>query len=843
MDAPEAKILEERHEIISFADSLPIKAFIHRLGNVDRHWHQSLEFLLVLDGQVHIVTEGKHYHLEPDDVILINSNAVHELMSDDCVLIAVQIKLSKFDIPPEDAKNFYFHCNSAMKSNKSQFSRLKAIIAQLMKVGGNSDYANLFSQKSLAYAFLSELIAHFSADKTAGSAAQKREHIKNIERMSRILTYISDNSTRLFSLVELAEAEHLSVPYLSKFFEKNMGVGFLTYYTDVRLSNAVDALLKSELSIEEIAYSNGFTDSRAFVRAFKKKYGVLPSLYRRNGAEVKRLTEKNDGRINYLNLNSKNYLSLLAEYLPKNDISTAESLSDVAFVSSATIDCSKMARTTFKKTFLKFATVGRAKELLYSEIQQMLTEAQKEIGFEYLKFHGIFGDDCLVCKREKNGSLSFSFVMIDKILDFILSIGLRPLIQLSFTPQALSSSKEKVIFASPFNTSLPESMEEWLSLVNAFMRHIIGRYRNAEVEKWLFCFWNEPNTSYDVFNVGDDARFYEFYRATFMAVKSHNAKFLFGTPSLLLTMGIDYDWAEKFLDFAKNNSCPPDFINLHYYSNDFSEHFSEAGASLLFQYELSRDPDHFAQFLTKAHSFLAGAGLSRAPIYITEWNLTASHRNLLNDTVFKSCYLVRNLLNNIGDFDGLGYWSLTDFIEETQPPTDVFHGGMGHFTASGIKKPTYHAMQFLSRLGDFVLSQGNGFIVTRDEKAMQILTYNYEHFSDLFAMGEGFDMTNSERYTVFPKQNKLDVSIPVKMAGFRKVVVREYVVNRNCGSVFDKWCEMGCPTQLRKEDTRFLSGASQPSLNIYESDIAGEIFIYQAMLEPLEVRLAVVEME
>jgi len=308
-------------------------------------------------------------------------------------------------------------------------------------------------------------------------------------------------------------------------------------------------------------------------------------------------------------------------------------------------------------------------------------------------------------------------------------------------------------------------------------------------------------------------------------------------------MQIDYDWANDFFSFAKSNDCLPDFINLHYYSNDFSSHFDGSNVSMLFRYNLSSDPYHFDKFIVEVQSFLTGAGLSDRPIYITEWNLTASHRDLLNDTVFKSCYLARNLLNNTKGFDGLGYWSLTDFIEETQPPEDIFHGGMGHFTSNGIKKPTYYAMKFLSQLGNDILAQDNGFIITRKENIIQILTYNYEHFSDIYAMGESFDMTHNERYTVFLKQNKLDISIPIKITDFNKTTIREYVVNRQNGSVFDKWCQIGNPRELLPEDVRLLANISQPALNIYEIDIVDEHFVYQTILEPFEVRLAVIELK
>jgi mannose-6-phosphate isomerase-like protein (cupin superfamily) len=89
--------MEERHEIIHFKNDIPVKIFLHRLGDAARHWHQSLELLMIVYGKVVLLQDDRTFELEKDDLVLIGSNSIHELHSDDCVLVAVQLKLSKFD--------------------------------------------------------------------------------------------------------------------------------------------------------------------------------------------------------------------------------------------------------------------------------------------------------------------------------------------------------------------------------------------------------------------------------------------------------------------------------------------------------------------------------------------------------------------------------------------------------------------------------------------------------------------------------------------------------------------------------------------------------------------------
>lgn len=62
--------MEARHEIIPFDQGSPIRLFMHKLGDVARHWHESLELLFVLTGEVTVLTGDKQTTLQPDDILL-----------------------------------------------------------------------------------------------------------------------------------------------------------------------------------------------------------------------------------------------------------------------------------------------------------------------------------------------------------------------------------------------------------------------------------------------------------------------------------------------------------------------------------------------------------------------------------------------------------------------------------------------------------------------------------------------------------------------------------------------------------------------------------------------------
>ena len=74
--------MEERHELIEFPKNLHIKIFLHKIGSVTRHWHRSIELLFVLEGAAHVIMDEQSFSLAGGDILLINSNSIHALYSE-----------------------------------------------------------------------------------------------------------------------------------------------------------------------------------------------------------------------------------------------------------------------------------------------------------------------------------------------------------------------------------------------------------------------------------------------------------------------------------------------------------------------------------------------------------------------------------------------------------------------------------------------------------------------------------------------------------------------------------------------------------------------------------------
>src|SRR5581483_6686858 len=86
----------------------------------------------------------------------------------------------------------------------------------------------------------------------------------------------------------------------------------------------------------------------------------------------------------------------------------------------------------------------------------------------------------------------YSFHNIDRIYDFLRSIEMRPMVELSSMPQALASG-DKTVFHYHANVTPPKDYNAWGTLVSKLAQHWIDRYGAQEVSLWPIEVWNEPN--------------------------------------------------------------------------------------------------------------------------------------------------------------------------------------------------------------------------------------------------------------------------------------------------------------------------------------------------------------
>ena len=827
--------MDYTHQIINFGNTMPIKFFLDNKGTILPHWHQSVELLFVLSGNAEVTLKEKKFNLVEDDIILINCYDIHSVHSQKCVLAVFQINLSMFNEKVINEHSLRFHCNSSTTKDKTKFNQLKRILAQMIKANLEDGIYLEILTKSYSYRLLYELISVFGVEYTEGFNTSDRQH--NLNRLFEILDYININYKEKLSLKNVAETYFLSIPYLSKIFKKYIGINFSDYLNNIRLSHAVTDLIESEIPIETIASNNGFPNARAFVSSFKSKYDLLPSQYRKNKSSLETSTDTiKNGIIDYFTFEQHSYLAKLAKYLNKDSELTYSSLKKSQLIELGEINCEKKLKK-LSHNFKHITCVGKAKHILYKEIQDMLEIIQKDVKFKYIKFHGILDDDMMIYSENENGNVNLSFTYIDKVIDFLLSIDLKPLVELSFMPKDLARDLSHTMFENHSIISPPKDMVKWNYLIENLTKHLINRYGYSQVKTWPFSLWNEPDSPPSMFGFKDDSDFFELYKNTYKIVKEIIPDITFAGPSVMSETLVNNPWIKDFGDYCNQNNCHPDFFNFHFYPLESAPTIDEADLQQRPYLILNKSENILKETIAKINYTLEKFSFTDVPLFLTEWNSSVSHRDLLNDTAFKGSYLAKNILENYDELNSFGYWALSDFIEECNIPQDLFHGGLGLFTYNKIKKPPYYVLSMLNRLGDSLIASGDGYFITKQDYTYQIILYNYQHFSNLYASGELFDMTFTNRYTPFINTKIKKFVFTLCNLEFNEYVLKESIVNRTYGSCFDKWVDMGAYPLETSEEIQILSNLSNPMIKKQPIEINEGKYNFSTELEPHEVRL------
>ena len=820
--------MPQNYTIISFDEGSPLRCTMRRLGVIETHLHEFFELDMILSGSCQVTAGTETFTAGADDLFSVDARIPHAFVGTDCTLITIQFEQSYFERTLPEPKHPDFLCNSVLQEDSGAFDALRRLVARFVKNNAERQTGYELRNWAMIYEIMDVMYRNFRIEDS--EARNMRAH-RYTARMAEISRIISEDYQEDLTLSSLAGRVHLSAPYLSKFFEKQFGVSFLTYLTRVRLNHAVEQLLKGDDTIEMVSADAGFPNSHAFVQAFRKEYGVLPSVYRRQ-ARKKPAREPAA-----LPIEQHDYMAGLTKYLETpTDKAVRQSLSCQAAVSA------QKRISTLRHSWRTMIGASSASAILSSDVQQLLRRIQKDVGFQYIKFNGILSDDMHVCFEDADGKITCSFAYVDKVFDFLLSIGLRPFVQLSFMPESLAKSHRRLF---GYLVSEPASLDQWSDLVSALIRHLQERYGRAELRQWFFSVWHQPDTPAFMYGFSSDEAFYQLYRKTYTAVKGCDAELQFGAPSTYYLMQPDYrNWYIPFLQWCREQGCMPDFLNFIYYDLVINE--TESGQSAFgftMSMTLRESPDGFGSFVSRVRSERHQLGADAMPLFLTEWNNTPSQQDLLNDTCFKSCYIVRGILENYDRLDSFAYWSLTDWMGEAVQPKEMFFGGLGLFTANGIPKASYYAFTLLRQLGDTLLGRGDGWFATRDGDSYRIILYNYRHFSHLYAQGERFDMTFTERYTPFSPEQILDVHLRISDVEEGTYMVTETAVSRTSGSAFDQWAAMGAVELDDPAELDTLAARSVPAISKYTATAADGVLHLDAMLDMLEVRLISIRME
>lgn len=791
-------------------------------------FREELQILYVLRGTVSAEVGSKHNQLTYGGMLLIEPFIHHRIdcLSGSIVLLQVSRDMLQLTGSFQAGK---FKCFVADDSSgkKGEYDLLRMHFARLFKLysqDAGQDATRLIASTSQ---LLSVLVEHFA--NPAQNGLRSEEWDGNYDRYVRIMEFIHENWREPITIKQIAKREFLSEGYLSRFFKQHVGATLTEYLTELRLQNAARDLAGNKGSVTDVALANGFKSVNYFIETFKRQFGETPNQYRHHMQN--RMRNLQGMQVELSIQEGVNHLLQYAE-IEKLSTSVTAVPGEHRQITAHVDQDGKRLRHTWRKLL----NIGYARDGLLAEVQTQLRIAQEEVGFEYLRFHGILDDDMHIYHEDEQQKPFLDFSRVDLLLDFILSIGLKPYIELSYMP-ALLAQEEQHIFDRLSLLSMYRDEQKWRFLVCGLAQHCVERYGREQVRSWRITTIGNNLVSAGLLKQAD---FLEIYRTAYESVKSVDPLLLFGGPGGMASSIWDDQYIHEFLDYAVEHACVPDFISTQCYPHRSVEQDKDFLVFTRSQESaptvLSGDEHYTKTVLNDYHKLLKSHGLGHLKIWVEEWNSTLWQRDLSNDTCYKSSWLAANLCDTYDNAEAFGYWLLTDFIEERSAFGNVFHGGYGLFTYNSIPKSGWRALQLIRMLGDRLIAAGEGWMVTKSPDGIQIVLTHYCHYEKLYRFRYHRLTDAKEAYSVFVKKGMMNYT--VQLAGMTpgRYEIRKYSVSRMQGSPFDAWLEIGAPKYLRQNEIKYLKNASQPKYHIQTQEI-GERYLLESTLEPHEIQL------
>jgi beta-xylosidase/AraC-like DNA-binding protein len=552
-------------------------------------------------------------------------------------------------------------------------------------------------------------------------------------RRSLIEDYVFNNYVEPISLGDMAEALHLSEAYLSRLIKKMYGVGFSVMLKQVRLTQALNDLLYTNHSITRIAYDNGFSNSAYFTRVFKETYDKNPKEFR---------AEQSAGKVEDKAISHEE--EKLEKYLQ------GELSQDGYFKEEESSYINTSNAEDYNAAWSYLFNGGSALALLRSETQKNLIKLKSTLNFKYIRFWDIFAKEILI---EENGSYSFS--RIDELMDYIVNIGLTPFIVLQEKAKQVHRSEhykdDRVVF---------ESLEKWNNLYTTLLKRWVRRYGIDVVSQWKIEVWFNGIRIQGVSEEDAIDCFFKVFNSTYSITKSLVPDLSVGGCGFWPDFSLDVLQTKKnFWEKWKDHALKPDFASIMCYAYD-----EEPGSNYFTR--LSSDTSYLLHAIQKTKRELENIGWNDVKLVVSEWNMTVSDRNYLNDSCFMGAYIVKNMIECLNQADIIGFYSGMDLYTEYYEARGLLSGGNGLLNRNGISKPSAHALSFLNMLYPSLVAKSEHYMVTRNKWGnYSIICHNMKPLNYYYySFGVGVDKIEKENlWKCF--DDTTAISLPITLMG------------------------------------------------------------------------------
>jgi len=426
--------------------------------------------------------------------------------------------------------------------------------------------------------------------------------------------------------------------------------------------------------------------------------------------------------------------------------------------------------------------------------------------------------------EDSNGHPIYSWNIIDSIFDTYVQRGIKPLAQIGFMPEALSSKPQPYQHhwkpGTPYSdiftgwTFPPKDYLKWAELIKQWVLHAVAKYGAAEVGSWYWELWNEPDSPYWGGSLQEYLKLYDY---TVAAAKNALPSIQIGGPHVTGPAGSrGANFLKAFLQHCiseKNYATseigtPLDFIAFH-----------AKGSPKLINNHVRMDMGKQLRDIASGFSIVSAyPSLKNIPIIIGESDpegcaacgmATNPENAYRNGTMyasytaasFASKYALADSLNV--HFLGAVSWS---FEFENQP----WFYGFRDLATNGVDKPVLNVFRM------FGMMQGSRLNVAANQMypLKKIVTSSVrEAQSDIGAIASSDLKTAAVMIWNYHDDDILKEAATIQLSihdiPSKTVILTHYRIDQLHSNSYEVWKKMGSPQQPSQQQIAQLEKAGQ----------------------------------
>ena len=263
-------------------------AFHHvslRVTEVPWHWHEALEFNLVLDGEVKVSTASQTQVFQKGEGFFLNSNVLAAMDSDtDCIMdshLFHPVFLSghfKSVFETKYLNPIVQNRNLDMVAFRGTNTQQKQILNKLRQLGQlQKEPDTEFQTRNL----LSEIWLFLLDEIKNAEPNIYHPQQKNQDRILTMISFIQENFAEKLTLEDIADSAAVSTRECLRCFKSSIRQSPMDYLIEYRVRTAKKMLETTDLSITDIALRCGFNSNSYYTKLFHRICGKTPNVYRK----------------------------------------------------------------------------------------------------------------------------------------------------------------------------------------------------------------------------------------------------------------------------------------------------------------------------------------------------------------------------------------------------------------------------------------------------------------------------------------------------------------------------------------------------------------------------------